>query len=163
MDTIWWLVAVILMAVGLIGTVLPVIPGTAIILGAAILHRIMVGPERGVPWWSIALLVLLTLASYALELGSSYFGAKRFGASRWGIFGATVGVVIGIFSGFVLLLVAPVIGAIVGELIAGKQLVAAGRAGWGSLLGNLAGMVGKLLIALAMVTIFLLTAKAPFG
>jgi uncharacterized protein YqgC (DUF456 family) len=163
MDTIWWFVAVILMAVGLIGTVLPVIPGTAIILGAAILHRIMVGPERGAPWWSIGLLVLLTLASYALELASSYLGAKRFGASRWGIFGAAVGVVIGIFSGFVLLLVAPVIGAIVGELIAGKQLVAAGRAGWGSLLGNLAGMVGKLLIALAMVTIFLLTAKAPFG
>ena len=163
MDTIWWLVAVILMAVGLIGTVLPVVPGTAIILGAAILHRIMVGPERGASWWSIGLLVLLTLASYALELASSYLGAKRFGASRWGVFGATVGVVIGIFSGFVLLLVAPVIGAIVGELIAGKQLVAAGRAGWGSLLGNLAGMVGKLLIALAMVTIFLLTAKAPFG
>jgi uncharacterized protein YqgC (DUF456 family) len=77
--------------------------------------------------------------------------------------GAMVGVVVGIFTGFVTLLVAPVIGAIVGELIAGKQLVAAGRAGWGSLLGNLAGMIGKLLIALAMITIFLMTARAPFG
>jgi uncharacterized protein YqgC (DUF456 family) len=163
MDGAWWFVAIVLMAIGLIGTVLPVVPGAIIILGASILHRIMVGPEKGSPWWSIGLLVLLTVASYALEMVSSYIGAKRFGASRWGIFGAMIGVVVGVFTGFVTLLVAPVIGAIVGELIAGKQLVAAGRAGWGSLLGNLAGMIGKLLIALAMIVIFLVTARAPFG
>jgi uncharacterized protein YqgC (DUF456 family) len=162
MDALWWFVAIVLMAVGLIGTVLPVIPGAIIILGAAILHRIMVGPEAGASWWSIGALVLLALVSYALELLSSYFGAKYFGASRWGIFGAMVGVVVGIFTGFVTLLFAPVLGAIIGELIAGKRLVSAGKAGWGSLLGNLAGMIGKLLIALAMITVFLLTTRAPF-
>jgi uncharacterized protein YqgC (DUF456 family) len=161
MDAMWWFLAIILMAVGLIGTVLPVIPGAIIILAAAILHRIMVGPAKGAAWWSIGILVLLVLASYAIELASSYVGAKRFGATRWGVFGAMVGVVVGIFTGFVTLLIAPVIGAIVGELIAGKRLVAAGRAGWGSLLGNLAGMAAKLLIALAMIVIFLLTTKAP--
>ena len=162
MEFIWWLVAIVLMAIGLLGTVLPVVPGAVIILAAAVLHRIMVGPVAGASWWIIGLLVLLALASYALELGASYLGAKRFGATRWGILGATVGVVVGIFSGFTLLLIAPVIGAIIGELIAGKRLVAAGRAGWGSMLGNLAGMVAKLLIALAMITIFLMTTKAPF-
>jgi uncharacterized protein len=162
MDALWWFVAIVLMAVGLIGTVLPVIPGAVIILGAAILHRIMVGPEKGANWWAIGVLVLLALVSYALELASSYFGAKYFGASRWGIFGAMVGLVVGIFTGFVTLLFAPVLGAIIGELIAGKRLVSAGKAGWGSLLGNLAGMIGKLLIALAMITVFLLTTRAPF-
>ncbi len=161
MDAIWWFIAIVLMAVGLIGTVLPVIPGPIIILGAAILHRIMVGPTEGAAWWSIGILLLLVLVSYAIEAASSYLGAKRFGATRWGVLGAMIGVVVGIFTGFVTLLIAPVIGAIVGELIAGKRLVAAGRAGWGSLLGNLAGMAGKLLIAVAMIIIFLLTTKAP--
>jgi len=55
-----------------------------------------------------------------------------------------------------------VIGAVTGEFIAGKKMVDAGRAGGGSLLGNLAGMVGKLLIGLAMIVIFLMTAPAPF-
>ena len=58
MDFIWWLVAIVLMAVGLIGTVLPVVPGTVIILAAAVIHQIMLGTgeESGMversPRWS---------------------------------------------------------------------------------------------------------------
>jgi uncharacterized protein YqgC (DUF456 family) len=59
------------------------------------------------------------------------------------------------------LFVGPVIGAITGEFVAGKRMIAAGKAGWGSLLGNLAGMIGKLVIALAMITIFLVTVPSP--
>ena len=75
--------------------------------------------------------------------------------------GAVIGGIVGIFTGFVTLLVAPIIGAIVGELIGGKQMVDAGKAGWGTLLGNLAGMVGKLAIGLAMIVLFLMNAHAP--
>ena len=160
MDALWWFVAVVIMAIGLIGTVLPVVPGTSIILGAAILHRIMVGAEKGMGWWSLGVLVLLTLASYGVEFFSGYVGAKRFGATRWGVAGAVVGGIVGIFTGFVTLLVAPIIGAIVGELIGGKKMVAAGKAGWGTLLGNVAGMVVKLGLALAMVVIFLMNTEA---
>ena len=59
------------------------------------------------------------------------------------------------------LLIGPVVGAVAGELVAGKRLVSAGRAGWGTLLGNLAGMVGKLMIALVMVSWFLVTVPSP--
>jgi uncharacterized protein YqgC (DUF456 family) len=58
--------------------------------------------------------------------------------------------------------VGPVIGAVLGEFIAGKRMMDAGRAGWGSLLGNLGAMISKLVIALVMITIFFLTVPAPF-
>jgi uncharacterized protein YqgC (DUF456 family) len=73
------------------------------------------------------------------------------------LLGALIGVVFGI-AGFV----GPVIGAVAGEFIAGKRMIDAGRAGWGSLLGNLGAMVGKLVIALVMITIFFMTVPAPF-
>ena len=160
MELLWWSIAILLMAAGLLGTVLPVFPGTTIILFAAVLHRIMLGPAKGIGWRAIAALVLLTLISYALDFASGYWGARRFGASRWGMLGATLGAIVGIFFGIVGLFVCPVIGAIAGEFIAGKKMVDAGRAGWGSLLGTLGGMIGKLVIALAMVIIFLMRAPS---
>ena len=161
MDLLWWLIVIVLFAVGLIGTVLPVFPGTTIILAAAIIHRLMLGPAKSVGWPTLAILVLLTLVSYAIDVAGGYFGAKYFGATRWGTFGAIIGALVGLFFGVVGLFVGPVLGAIVGEFIAGKRMIDAGRAGWGSLLGNLAGMIGKLVIALAMITIFLMTAPSP--
>jgi uncharacterized protein YqgC (DUF456 family) len=161
MELLWWLIAIVLMAIGLIGTLLPVVPGAIIILAAAVLHQIMLGSEKSVGWWNIAALALLTLLSYALEFAGGYFGAKRFGATKWGAFGATLGAIVGLFYPFPGLIVGPVVGAIAGELVAGKRLVSAGRAGWGTLLGNLAGMLGKLIIALVMVSWFLVTAPAP--
>jgi uncharacterized protein YqgC (DUF456 family) len=162
MELFWWLVTVVLFAVGLIGTVLPVFPGTTIILAGAIIHRIMLGPEKSIGWSSIVVLVLLTLTTYALDFLSGYFGAKYFGATKWGMFGAVLGALIGIFFGIVGLFVGPVIGAIAGEFIAGKKMIDAGRAGWGSLLGNLGGMIGKLVIGLVMITTFFVTVPAPF-
>lgn len=162
MDLLWWFAAIVVMAIGLIGTVLPVVPGTTIILAAAIAHRLLVGPEKGMSWWSLGGLIVLALISYALEFASSYFGAKYFGASKWGMAGAIVGGIIGIFTGFITLLVLPIAGAIIGEIIAGKRLVAAGKAGWGTLLGNLAGMIGKIAIGLAMVSWFLISVRSPF-
>ena len=161
MDLLWWLAAIVVMAFGLIGTVLPVVPGTTIILAAAIGHRIMTGPENGVGWWALGAMAVLTLLSYALDFLAGYYGAKYFGATRWGVAGAVLGGIIGIFTGFVTLLVLPIVGAIAGELIAGKRLIHAGKAGWGTLLGNLAGIIGKLTIGLAMVVVFLLNAHGP--
>ena len=162
MALIWWLLTIILFAVGLIGTVLPFLPGTTIIFAAAVIHRISLGPDKSVSWRVVVALGLLTLATYALDFLGGYFGAKYFGASRWGMFGAAVGALIGLLFGLLGLFIGPVIGALVGEFVAGKKMVDAGRAGWGSFLGNLAGMVGKLLIALAMITLFLVSVPPPF-
>src|ERR1700730_6897504 len=161
MELFWWLLAIVLFAVGLIGTVIPIIPGTTIILAAAVIHRMALGPQKSVAWGTIGILVLLTLASYALDFLGSYFGAKYFGATKWGTFGAIIGALIGFFFGIIGLFVGPVIGAITGEFIARKKAIDAGRAGWGSLLGNIGGMIGKLVIALAMITIFLMGVASP--
>jgi uncharacterized protein len=162
MELFWWFFTVVLFAVGLIGTVLPVFPGTIIVLAGAIIHRIMLGAEKSIGWKTIVVFVMLTLLSYAFDFLGSYFGAKYFGATRWGAFGAIVGALIGLFFGLIGLFVGPVIGALAGEFIAGKRMIDAGRAGWGSLLGNLGGMIGKLVIALAMITIFFMTVPPPF-
>jgi uncharacterized protein YqgC (DUF456 family) len=162
MELFWWGVALVLMAVGLIGTVLPIFPGTTIILAAAIVHRVMLGSAKSIGWWSIAALVALTLASYGLDFAGSWYGARRFGATRWGVTGAVAGAIVGLFFGLPGLLLGPIIGTFAGEVVGGQRLVAAGRAGWGSLLGNLAGILGKLLIALAMISWFLVAVPAPF-
>ena len=162
MELFWWSVTLVLMAVGLIGAVLPIFPGTAVILGAAALHRFMLGADKSIGWRSFTVLVMLTLASYALDFAGGYLGARRFGATRWGMFGAFAGAVIGLFFALPGLLFGPIIGAVAGEIIGGKRIGSAGRAGWGALLGNLAGMLGKLVIALAMVSWFLVVAPVPF-
>jgi uncharacterized protein YqgC (DUF456 family) len=161
MELFWWFFVIALFAVGLIGTVLPVFPGTIIILAGALLHWAMLGPEKSIGWGTITVLVLLTVASYALDFFSGYFGARYFGATKWGMFGALLGALVGIFFGIAGLFVGPVVGAVAGEFIAGKRMIDAGRAGWGSLLGNLGAMMGKLFIALVMITIFFMTVPSP--
>jgi hypothetical protein len=162
MELFWWLFIIVLFAVGLIGTIAPVLPGTTIILAAAIIHRLMLGAEKSVGWKTIVVLVLLTLLSYVFDFLGSYFGAKYFGATKWGAFGAAIGMLVGLFFGIVGLFAGPVIGAVAGEFIAGKRMIDAGRAGWGSLLGNVGAMLAKLIIALAMITIFLINVPSPF-
>jgi uncharacterized protein YqgC (DUF456 family) len=161
MELFWWLCVIVLFAVGLLGTVLPFIPGTTVILAGAIIHRVMLG-EKSIAWWWIAVLVLLTLLSYVFDFLGGYFGAKYFGATRWGTLGAVIGALVGFFFGLIGLFLGPVIGALAGEFVSGKRLVDAGRAGWGSFLGNLGGMIGKLTIGLVMVVIFLMTVPSPF-
>jgi uncharacterized protein YqgC (DUF456 family) len=162
MELFWWLLTIVLFAVGLIGTVVPVLPGTTIILAAAVIHRIMLGPDKSIGWRTIIVLGLLTLVSYALDILAGYFGAKYFGATKWGTFGAILGALIGLFFGLIGLFIGPVIGAIAGEVIAGKRMIDAGRAGWGSLLGNIGSMLAKVIIALAMITFFLMNVHSPF-
>ena len=162
MELFWWFFVIALFAVGLIGTILPVLPGTTIILAAAIIHLLVLGEAKSIGWKTIVVLVLLTLLSYVFDFLGSYFGAKYFGATKWGAFGAILGALVGLFFGIIGLFAGPIIGAIAGEVIAGKRVIDAGRAGWGSLLGNVGAMLAKLIIGLAMIAIFLVNVHSPF-
>jgi len=162
MELFWWFLTITLFAVGVIGSVTPIIPGTTIILVGAIIHRLMLGPEKSIGWKPIVVLALLTLLSYAFDILGSCFGAKYFGATRWGTWGAIAGGLFGLLFGPIGLLAGPVLGAVAGEFMAGKRLIDAGRAGWGSLLGTLGATVGKLIIAIAMIATFFLAVPAPF-
>ena len=162
MEILWWFITIVLFAFGLIGSVVPILPGTTIIFAAAVIHRIVLGPEKSVGWRILTVFAALTLLTYALDVLAGYFGAKYFGATKWGTIGAIIGAIVGLFFGILGVFIGPVIGAIAGEVIAGKRMIEAGRAGWGSLLGNIGGMIAKLIIALAMITIFLVNVPSPF-
>jgi uncharacterized protein len=161
MEAFWWLFAIVLMALGLIGTVIPIVPGTTIILAAAVVHRLVVGADRSLGWIALIVMLVLTLLTYAIDAAAGYMGAKGFGATKWGLIGGAAGALIGLFFGLFGLFVGPVIGAMAGELIGGKEIMKAGRAGWGTFLGGLAGVVAKLFIGLIMIVIFLMNVPSP--
>lgn len=161
MEVLGFLVAIVLMAVGVIGTVVPIVPGTTIILGAAILHRFIVGPAHGLGWGALIALAALTLGSYALDSAAGYFGAKKFGATKWGLIGGVLGGISGIFFGLPGIFLGPVIGAFIGEFMGGRALIKAGRAGWGTVVGLLVGTLAKIVIGLAMVAIFVTNVPSP--
>ena len=121
MELFWWFFTIALFAVGLIGTIVPVLPGPTIILAAAIIHRLILGAERSIGWKTIFALVSLAFLSYAFDFLGSYFGAKYFGATKWGALGAIIGALIGLFFGIIGLFVGPVLGAVACEFIAGNE------------------------------------------
>ena len=154
METLWWILTVLLMLIGLAGTVLPLIPGTVLILAGAVLHRIALGAEHSVGWGTLAGLTFLMLVSQALELLSGSLGAKYFGATRWGAIGGILGGIVGLVFGLAGLIAGPLLGVLIGELLGGQEILPATRSTWGTLLGSTAGMIGKVLIALVMIAWF---------
>jgi uncharacterized protein YqgC (DUF456 family) len=161
MHLFWIILIIFLMLTGLLGIIFPLLPDTPLIVGAAVLHHFVFG-EHGASWTTILVLTFLMLVSLALDFVSGSMGAKYFGATRWGAIGGFLGAIIGIFYGPVGLFVGPLAGVLLGELLGGQGLLPAGRSTWGTFLGTVAGMVGKLAIAILMIAWFLIaTLYAP--
>jgi uncharacterized protein YqgC (DUF456 family) len=143
------------MLIGLIGSVLPFIPGSPLILLGAFIYA-WYTDFLVVIWGTLVILLLLTVLSQILDYLASILGAKKFGASRWGMSGAFLGGIIGLFSGGILgILIGPFIGALLLELFHGQDLPASLKIGLGTLVGFLGGAIGKIIIALTMIGIFL--------
>lgn len=157
-DALWWTLTIVLMLTGFVGTVLPVLPGTTIILAAAIMHHLALGEAQSIGWWGIGGLVVLTVLSYVIDFGSAALGAKHFGATRWGAIGGLVGTVVGMFFFPIGIFLGPLIGVLLGEMIGGQALLPAGKSTWGTFLGTTAGIIGKLTIAAVMIAWFLIAA-----
>jgi uncharacterized protein YqgC (DUF456 family) len=160
MTALWWTLTLILMLAGVVGVVIPVIPGTTIILAAAILHRLVLGEDHSIGLWTIGGLVFLTIVSYAVEFFSGSVGAKKFGATRWGGIGGVIGTIVGLFFGIPGIFIGPIVGVLLGELLGGRGLLPAGKSSWGTFLGTTAGIVVNLMIAGLMIGWFLIAALA---
>lgn len=158
MDFLWWTLTLILMLIGLAGTVLPLIPGSVIILAAAVMHHFVLGPEKSVGWTTLVILTFWMLLAQALDIVSGTIGAKYFGATRWGALGGILGGIVGIFFGIPGIFLGPIVGVLLGELLGGKGILPAGKSTWGTLLGTTAGLIGKALIGVIMILWFLLAA-----
>lgn len=158
MPSVWWAITLLLMLTGLLGTVLPLLPGTTILLGAAILHHVALGEAASVSWWTIAGLALLTVISFIIDFVSGSLGANWFGATRWGALGGILGAIVGVFFFPLGLFLGPMVGVLIGEILGGKELLPATRTTWGTLLGTTAGIIGRVIIAILMIAWFLTAA-----
>jgi uncharacterized protein YqgC (DUF456 family) len=147
------LLAFALVIAGMIGVVLPALPGAPLIFAGLLLAAwaeefAYVGP------WTIAILAVIAILSYAVDFWATMFGAKKFGASRRAVIGAMVGLLVGLFLGLIGVIFGPFIGAVIGELSARRNLEQATRAGFGATIGVVLGAALKIALALAMVGIF---------
>jgi hypothetical protein len=145
-----WLAAGVVIVIGVLGLVLPALPGAPLIFLGALLAAwaedfVYIG------WVSLTALGVLAVLAIAVDFIANAFGVKRFGASGRAIWGATLGALVGIFFGPIGVLVGPFIGAALGELSLRRNLAAASRAGVGAALGFALGAAAKLAIAVAMV------------
>lgn len=148
-----WMLAVIFVAAGIAGLVLPGIPGAAVLFAGLVLAAW--AEDFGfVGGGTLVILAVLTILTYVVDFAAGILGAKRFGASRRAMAGAMLGAVLGIFFGLPGLLLGPFVGAAIGEFSAQRNLGAAGRAGIGATLGLALGVAVKLALALAMLAVF---------
>jgi hypothetical protein len=152
-----WIVTGSLLIVGLVGCVLPALPGHLFILLAAIWHRLMVGPDAGIAWWGFGILILLMAISQVFEIVSGSLGTQWFGGTKWGALGALVGGIVGLFFLPFGLLIGPLVGAFGFErLFAKREIRDSAVSGVGSMVGTLVGIVVKVVIGVAMVVWFFL-------
>lgn len=151
MEILWWTLSVGLMVVGLAGTVVPLLPGTILILAGALLNYFTL---HSIGWPTLIGLTLCMLLSQVLDIVSGAVGAKWFGATRWGAIGGILGALVGIFFGLIGIFIGPLVGALLGELLGGKGILPAGKSSWGTFLGTTAGMIGKVAIGLIMIAWF---------
>jgi uncharacterized protein YqgC (DUF456 family) len=152
--TLLWVLAVLLILVGIAGTVLPALPGTAFVLGGIVLAA-WIDDFTRVGAATVAIVAVLAVIAWVLDYVAGLLGARKAGASREAILGAGIGTVAGLLMGLVGVLFMPLVGAAVGEYIARRDERKAVHVGVATWLGIMAGMVAKVVIAFMMVGIFI--------
>jgi len=148
-----WILAIVLIVVGVAGTVLPALPG-AILVFAGVALAAWIDDFARISGWTVAVLGVLTLIAWVVDYVAGVFGAKRAGASGLAIAGAAIGTIAGIFTGLWGLLFMPLVGAAIGEFIARKDAWNAGKVGVATWVGMLVGTIAKVAIVFLMVGVF---------
>jgi uncharacterized protein len=145
--------AVMAMLIGVVGSVLPAIPGTPLIFLVALAHRFYFG-NAGASNLVLAVLLLIMLLSLAIDFLFGMLGAKKLGATWRGVLGAVLGAIAGLFFGLPGLVLGPFLGALTFEMLGKREFNDAARAGVGAVIGLFVGAIGKLACAVAMTGIF---------
>lgn len=151
---VWWVVAALIILGGLVGTVLPALPGVPMIFAGLLLaawsHEFAV-----IGWGTLSILAVLTMIAVLIDYLAAAFGAKRLGASTRAFWGATLGALVGMFFGLPGIILGPFFGAVAAEISGGQGARQAGRSGYGVWVGLVIGTAAKLSIAFLMLGIFL--------
>ncbi|WP_078379690.1 DUF456 domain-containing protein [Sutcliffiella halmapala] len=157
MDIVYWIIIIALFVVAFGGLIYPIIPSVLFIVGGFLLYGVFFSFEELNIWfWLITALfvILLFVADYFANL----LGVKKFGGSNASIWGSTIGLLIGPFvipvAGIIL---GPFLGAILGELLFNKKdMKAAVKIGFGSVVGLFSSVVAKAIIQAIMIVCFLI-------
>ncbi len=153
MYAAWWVAAALLVVAGVVGSVVPALPGAPLVFAGLVLAA-WVDDFQHVGGGTIAVLAAFTVLSLVVDFIATSLGAKRVGASATAIGGALIGTVVGLFFGIAGLLLGPFVGAVLGELLARRDLAQASRVGVGTWIGLVLGTAAKLGLACAMVGVF---------
>lgn len=153
MDVALWILVVALIAVGLAGTILPALPGVPLVFGGVLLAA-WIDDFKTIGGVTLGILAALTVIGVVIDYVAAALTARRAGASRYGVIGAAIGTLAGVFSGLWGLIFMPLVGAAFGEWIANKDALRAGRIGVATWVGLVIGTAIKLAIAFTMVGVF---------
>lgn len=153
MQTALWILSVILILVGVAGTILPALPGTILVLAGMVLGA-WIDDFTRVGGLTIGIATVLTLIAWGVEYVAGAIGAKKVGASREAVLGALIGTVVGIFTGLWGLVFMPLLGAFAGQYWVDRDLIRARDVGIATWIGMVVGTVAKIAITFLMVGIF---------
>ena len=152
-EIIGFIIAEGFMVIGAVGSMLPAIPSTPVVFLAALGHKIYFG-DNSISYLILAILGVITLFSLIMDYVASLVGARKLGATWRGVAGALIGGILGLFLGPWGILIGPFIGALTFEMMGGRQFEEASKAGFGALLGIVAGTLGKFICAIVMASLF---------
>jgi len=150
---LWWTLSIVLIVVGLAGTVLPALPGTLFVLGGIVLGA-WIDDFVHVGATALTIVTVLAVLAWVLDYVAGLLGARKAGASRQAIIGAALGTVAGLFMGLVGVFFMPLVGAAIGEYIAQKDHARAAHVGVATWLGIMVGMIAKVVLAFMMIGVF---------
>lgn len=131
------------MIVGIIGCIIPGLPGVPIAYAG--LWIAQATDRVDFSWQMLLIWGTVTIVVSVLDYVVPAWGTKQYGGTKYGMWGSTIGVFVGLFFGAIGVILGPLVGAILGELIGGKQVAEALKAGWGSFIGLLFGTILKLI------------------
>ena len=151
---LWFLVAVMLL-LGLVGVIVPAIPGTLLVFGGVLLGA-WIDDFTRISTTVVIIAGVLAVLGWIADYVSGLLGAKRAGASRLALLGAVVGTVVGLFFGLIGVLFFPLIGAAIGEYLAIADIRRAGNVGVATWLGMLVGAVIKVVLTFFTIGMFIL-------
>ena len=151
--TLWLVLAVVLVCIGVAGSILPALPGVPLVFAGLLLAAWAEDFER-VSWIALVVLGLLTILSFVIDFAATALGAKRVGATKLAVLGALIGTFVGLFLGLPGLILGPFVGAIVGEMLSHGRMQQAARAGFATWVGLIFGTLAKLALVFTMLGVF---------
>jgi uncharacterized protein YqgC (DUF456 family) len=157
LKTLALVLAIIMFLIGLIGTILPALPGVLLIFGGMLVYGFMTG-FASLSIWFFVMQLLVMAVIFIVDFIASVVSTKKYGGSKQAAFGAAVGTILGvIILGPLGIIIGPFAGSVAAEVLLGKEIKQAVKVGFGSLVGVMGGTLFKLAAEALMIIYFFMS------